>query len=233
MLCGEKEWGRFGSDFQCFRDVGKSSDFLYLVQLSDGNCLLSCVWVSITSAPCKPITLFCQTFHTCCSSCRKRLFVLCLEIWSVSLFLTKCFMRVRRSWLRVPREMVGATSMELFQARLDRTLSNLGWWKMSLQGVGLNEPSVSPHPEFSLLWGVGSSPALQKWMHPLLCCVFLSLADSKLHGGLQCMVKPDLCPLGTIAELSLSWCLGSKGCAHDTGHGRGGLEHNLNSNIED
>lgn len=42
MLCGEKK-GEVGLDqtFQCFRDVGKSPDFLSLVQLIDGNCLLS------------------------------------------------------------------------------------------------------------------------------------------------------------------------------------------------
>lgn len=64
----------------------------------------------------------------------------------------------------------------------------------------------------SLLWlytlsylcsGVwGSSPALWDCIDPVMCCVFLSLAESKLHRDLQCLVKPDLCS-PNLAELSL------------------------------
>jgi len=45
-------------------------------------------------------------------------------------------MRVVRPWHRVPREAVAAPSLERFKARLDRALSNLGWWKVSLLMAG-------------------------------------------------------------------------------------------------
>ena len=48
-------------------------------------------------------------------------------------------MRVVRPWLRLPREAVAAPSLEVFKARLNGTLSNLVWWKVSLptvRGVG-------------------------------------------------------------------------------------------------
>jgi len=43
---------------------------------------------------------------------------------------------------RLPREAVAASSLELFKARLDGALSNLGWWKVSLPltgGLGLDD----------------------------------------------------------------------------------------------
>ena len=44
-------------------------------------------------------------------------------------------MRVVRHWHRLPREAV-APSLEVFKARLDETLSNLVWWKVSLPMTG-------------------------------------------------------------------------------------------------
>jgi len=44
--------------------------------------------------------------------------------------------RVVKHWNRLPREAVAAPSLETFQARLDRALSNLVWSKMSLLTVG-------------------------------------------------------------------------------------------------
>jgi len=41
-------------------------------------------------------------------------------------------MRVVRHRNRLPREVVAAPSLEVFQARLDGALSNLVWWKVSL-----------------------------------------------------------------------------------------------------
>jgi len=45
-------------------------------------------------------------------------------------------MGVVRHWNWLPREVVGAPSLETFKARLDRALSNLVWWKMSLLTAG-------------------------------------------------------------------------------------------------
>jgi len=45
-------------------------------------------------------------------------------------------MRVVRHWNRLPKKAVAAPSLEVFKARLDRALSNLVWWKMSLRNVG-------------------------------------------------------------------------------------------------
>jgi len=45
-------------------------------------------------------------------------------------------MKVVRHWPRLPREAVAAPSLEVFKARLDGALSNLGWWKMSLLVAG-------------------------------------------------------------------------------------------------
>jgi len=36
--------------------------------------------------------------------------------------------KVVKHWYTLPREMVDAPSLETFEARLDRTLSNLIWW---------------------------------------------------------------------------------------------------------
>jgi len=52
-------------------------------------------------------------------------------------------MRVVRHWNRLPRQVVTAPSLEVFKARLDGALSNLGWWKMSLVvagGLALGDP---------------------------------------------------------------------------------------------
>jgi len=45
-------------------------------------------------------------------------------------------MRVVRHWNRLPREAVAVPSLGVFKARLDRALSNLVWWKMSLLMAG-------------------------------------------------------------------------------------------------
>jgi len=39
---------------------------------------------------------------------------------------------VVRHWNRLRREVVDAPSLEVFKASLDRALSNLVWWKVSL-----------------------------------------------------------------------------------------------------
>jgi len=49
----------------------------------------------------------------------------------------KFFMlRVVKPWQRLPRTVGDAPSLETFQARLDRALSNLIWVKMSLLTAG-------------------------------------------------------------------------------------------------
>jgi len=45
-------------------------------------------------------------------------------------------MRVMKPWRRLLREVVGAPSLETFQARLDGALSSLVWLKMSLLAAG-------------------------------------------------------------------------------------------------
>jgi len=45
-------------------------------------------------------------------------------------------MRVVRHWNRLPKEVVDAPSLEVFQARLDVALSNLVQWKLSLPMAG-------------------------------------------------------------------------------------------------
>ena len=45
-------------------------------------------------------------------------------------------MSVVKHWHRLPREVVDAPSLETFQVRLDRVLSNLIWLKMSLLTAG-------------------------------------------------------------------------------------------------
>jgi len=49
-------------------------------------------------------------------------------------------MRVVKHLNRLPREIVNAPSLEVFKARMDGTLSNLVWWKMSLLMAGGLEP---------------------------------------------------------------------------------------------
>ncbi|KAJ7418273.1 rna-directed dna polymerase from mobile element jockey-like [Willisornis vidua] len=44
--------------------------------------------------------------------------------------------RVVRHWNRLPREAVDAPSLKVFKARLDRALSSLVQWKVSLPMVG-------------------------------------------------------------------------------------------------
>jgi len=47
-------------------------------------------------------------------------------------------MRVVRCWLRLPTEVMGAASLEVFKARLGWALSNLVQWKVSLDhGMGV------------------------------------------------------------------------------------------------
>ena len=43
---------------------------------------------------------------------------------------------VAKHWNRLPREAVGAPSLEVFQAGLDGALSSLVWWKVSLPMAG-------------------------------------------------------------------------------------------------
>ena len=42
--------------------------------------------------------------------------------------------RVVRHWSRLPREPVNTPSLEALKDRLDRAVSNLVWWEVSLQG---------------------------------------------------------------------------------------------------
>jgi len=43
---------------------------------------------------------------------------------------------VVRPWHSLPREAVAAPSLAVFKTRLDRALSNLVWWKVSLSVAG-------------------------------------------------------------------------------------------------
>jgi len=45
-------------------------------------------------------------------------------------------MRVVRHWHRLPREGVDAPSLEVFKVRLDRPLSKVVWWQVSLPMAG-------------------------------------------------------------------------------------------------
>jgi len=51
-------------------------------------------------------------------------------------------MRLVKHWHRLPREAGAVPSLEVFKARLDGALSNLGWWKMFLLVAGGVEPDV-------------------------------------------------------------------------------------------
>ena len=44
--------------------------------------------------------------------------------------------RVVRHWNRLPREVVDASSLEVFKARLDGAMINLVWWEVSLPMAG-------------------------------------------------------------------------------------------------
>jgi len=51
--------------------------------------------------------------------------------------------KVVRHWHRLPREVIATPSLETFNARLDRALSNLIELKLSLltpRGFGLDDP---------------------------------------------------------------------------------------------
>lgn len=52
-------------------------------------------------------------------------------------------MRAERHWNKLPRETVDATSLEVFQAKLDGALGNLIYVKVSLPTVGGLELDVS------------------------------------------------------------------------------------------
>jgi len=45
-------------------------------------------------------------------------------------------LRLMRPWHRLPREAVPAHCLAVFKARLDRALSSLVWWKVSLPMAG-------------------------------------------------------------------------------------------------
>ena len=45
-------------------------------------------------------------------------------------------MRVATYWNRLPREIVDASSLEVFKARLDGASGNLVWWRVSLPMAG-------------------------------------------------------------------------------------------------
>jgi len=45
-------------------------------------------------------------------------------------------MSMMKHWHRLPREVVDAPSLEVFKVRLDRALSNLVCWKVSLPRAG-------------------------------------------------------------------------------------------------
>ena len=47
--------------------------------------------------------------------------------------------RMVSHWNRLPTEVVDAPSLAVFKATLDRALSNLFWWKVSLPMAGVLE----------------------------------------------------------------------------------------------
>lgn len=55
--------------------------------------------------------------------------------------------RVLRHQNRLPREDVGAPSLQVFKASLNAGLSNPVWWKVSLPMTGmlkLDDPTIQP-----------------------------------------------------------------------------------------
>ena len=70
-------------------------------------------------------------------------------------------MKVVKLWHRLPREMVDAPSLELFQAKLDGVLSNLVWLKMSLlmaRGWTRWPLKVPSNPNYSVISGDSFQP---------------------------------------------------------------------------
>ena len=79
-------------------------------------------------------------------------------------------MRVVKRWPRLPREVVDAPSLESFQARLDRALSNLTQLKMSLLTAGGVEQMTSKgpfQPKAFCDCGYAGGPALSNWRPPV------------------------------------------------------------------
>ena len=64
-----------------------------------------------------------------------------------------CTWRVVRHWHRLPREAVGAPSLEVLKARLDGALGRLVWWEVSCpwQGVGTGW-ALRALPTQTILW---------------------------------------------------------------------------------
>lgn len=94
--------------------------------------------------------------------------------------------RVVRHWHSLPREAGAAPSLRVFNARLDRTLSNLVWWERSLPTAGDR-----------IRWALRSLPAqtiLWFYAHPEQ----LSLVDQAVSKALDSSVsktafKPRVC----------------------------------------
>ena len=58
-----------------------------------------------------------------------------------------------RHWHRLPSEAVGAPSLEVFKARLDKALGSLAWWVASLPLAGGWEwMTFRPLPTQAVLW---------------------------------------------------------------------------------
>jgi len=65
--------------------------------------------------------------------------------------------RVVKHWNGLPREVVGAPSLETFKARLDGALSSLIWLKMSMLTAGrlhwmTSKGPFQPKAFYDLLW---------------------------------------------------------------------------------
>lgn len=58
-------------------------------------------------------------------------------------------MKVVRYWNMLGRELVGASSLDAFKDRLDRALSNLIYWDVSLpMGQGARRHGLDDHKNF-------------------------------------------------------------------------------------